>query len=299
MKEKAFIHDHFVKEVFSAPQQGIEILSLVLSKIERKAFDFKRLKILPNNFIDKHSQEKRMDILFSVPFKDSKERVNILFLMEHKSYQDPGLMKQFLSYQAGIYQKTSSPVIPVFINQSPSRQWKGALEFHDSLDKFNERLRRFFGSNVLNFRLRVLNIQALDIKKLSRGLTIRPILYTLKHIWGFDKQNFVKLFEMSRNLKKSVRESLIAKATNYVCRYNPDFDEETVKKIETETLKKEDRVMESFIDKAVREGREQGMQQGMQQVALNLLKKNTDISLISDVTGMPIKEIKKLKKNGS
>ena len=41
MKTKTFIHDHFFKEIFSNPQQGVEILSLILSKEEREAFDFK------------------------------------------------------------------------------------------------------------------------------------------------------------------------------------------------------------------------------------------------------------------
>ena len=55
------------------------------------------------------------------------------------------------------------------------------------------------------------------------------------------------------------------------------------------------------------EGIQQGMQQGIQQgwqernyeVVSNMLNKKLDISLISQVTGISIKEIKKLKKNGS
>ena len=54
------------------------------------------------------------------------------------------------------------------------------------------------------------------------------------------------------------------------------------------------------------EGREEGLQQGIhrgreegiQQVVLNMLKKKADISFISEVTGLPEKEIKKFK-NGS
>ena len=56
--------------------------------------------------------------------------------------------------------------------------------------------------------------------------------------------------------------------------------------------------MESCIDKAIREGEEKALQQGMQQVALKMLKRDTDVSLISEVTGLPKAEIKKLK-NGS
>ena len=302
------IHDRFIKEIFSHPKQGAEILSLVLSEEERQAFDFKRLKILPSNFIDKASQERRMDLLFSVPFKDSNEWVKALFLIEHKSYPDPELIKQFLNYQTGIYQNTKSPVIPVFINQSQNKDWKGALEFQDYLHNFSKRLREFFGKNVLNFCLRVFNVQAVDTEKLPKSLTILPILYTLKHIRAFHKENFVKLFNMGRYLRRSVREVLIGKAVNYVCRYYPGFDFRQVKRIEQQTLKKEDSIMESFIDKAVQKSREQGMQQGMQQgvqqgqhqrnqeVVLNMLRENADMAFISKVTGLSVKEIKKFKK---
>ena len=51
------------------------------------------------------------------------------------------------------------------------------------------------------------------------------------------------------------------------------------------------------------EGVQQGMQQGWQErnyeVVSNMLKKNTDVDFISEVTGMPVKEIKKLKNKRS
>ena len=43
------------------------------------------------------------------------------------------------------------------------------------------------------------------------------------------------------------------------------------------------------------EGLEEGMQRMQQQVALNLLKRKTDISFISEMTGLSVEEIKKLK----
>ena len=47
------------------------------------------------------------------------------------------------------------------------------------------------------------------------------------------------------------------------------------------------------------EGRQEGMQAGRQeerqQVIFNMLKKDAEISFISEVTGMPEEEIKKLK----
>ena len=56
------------------------------------------------------------------------------------------------------------------------------------------------------------------------------------------------------------------------------------------------------IQKGILKGREEGLQEGRQEerleMVLNMLKKNAEISFISDVTGLSEGEIKKLK-NGS
>ena len=44
-----------------------------------------------------------------------------------------------------------------------------------------------------------------------------------------------------------------------------------------------------------RKGLRKGRQEGRQEVVLNMLKKKLDISVISEVTGLTEKEIKKLK----
>ena len=46
------------------------------------------------------------------------------------------------------------------------------------------------------------------------------------------------------------------------------------------------------------EGRQEGLQAGMRQVALNMLKNKFKLSAISEMTGLSVEEIKKLK-NGA
>ncbi len=161
-----------------------------------------------------------MDLVVSALFKGSRKPARVLFLMEHKSQEDPDLLRQFLVYQAGIYQDTRDPVLPVFINQSPNKTWKGPLDFHSFLNNFKGELKKRFKENVLNFCPRVLNIQALDIDK-AKGLTTRPILYILKHIWNLNATKIKELWTIGRGLSPKEREALIVRAVDYVRQYDP------------------------------------------------------------------------------
>ena len=311
--KKHFLHDHFFKEVYSQPKYCVDILSLVLSEKEMSLFDWNTLGTETTTFIDQSAREKRMDLLVSALLKDSKKPAKILFLMEHKSQKDPELLRQFLMYQAGIYQRKKDPVLPVFINQSQNKTWKGPLDFHGFLDNFTGELKQSFKENVLNFRPRVLNIQALDMDE-AQGLTTRPILYILKHIWKLDEQKIKGLFTIGRGLSQEERENLVKTAVDYMRRYDPCFAWDIVEEIETQTVGKGEAIMTPALRSSLEEEREKGLLQGKQEgrmegrqegkmeqnkaVIAKMLKKNLQISVISEVTGLSRAQIKKLQ-NGS
>ena len=82
--------------------------------------------------------------------------------------------------------------------------------------------------------------------------------------------------------------------------------EKIEKEVKQTGLLKKGGLMAGFrdVEQEIRmEGIQQGMQQGWQErnyeVVSNMLKKNTDVDFISEVTGMPVKEIKKLKNKRS
>ena len=323
--KKHFLHDHFFKEVYSQPKYCVDILSLVLSEKEMSLFDWNTLGTETTTFIDQSAREKRMDLLVSALLKDSKKPAKILFLMEHKSQKDPELLRQFLMYQAGIYQYKKDPVLPVFINQSQNKTWKEPLDFHGFLDNFTGELKQSFKENVLNFRPRVLNIQALDMDE-AQGLTTRPILYILKHIWKLDEQKVKGLFTIGRGLSQEERENLVKTAVDYMRRYDPCFAWDIVEEIETQTVGKGEAIMTPALRSSLEEEREKGLQKGLlqgmqkgrmegrqegkmegiqkgkmaekQAVIAKMLKKNLQISVISEVTGLSKAQIKKLQ-NGT
>ena len=323
---RANLHDSVFKQIYSHRRYCLDIFRLVLTPQEFKLFNWKTLKPQITTFVDEQGQEKRTDLIFSVKLKKSHKTAQIFFLIEHKSRNRKGTLTQMLHYQTGIYTRSSAPVICVLVYHGEAKRYRGKLSFQDSLKDFTPALRRRFGKNVLNFTCRLLNIQALDISKKARHLTSRPILYILQNIWRLDKEVVRQLFKISRGLGRKDRKFLIDKATDYIRRYDPDFSWDVVDEIEKKTVKKkEERVMSPLqetldeerekglqkgLQKGIQKGLLQGMQKGMQKgrqegkmeekqaMIAKMLKKNLQISVISEVTGLSKAQIKKLQ-NGS
>ncbi len=317
-KIKNFIHDLFFREIFSQKKYALDIFRLILTKREFKLFDWNSLTCELSSFFDAQGREKRTDLPFSVQLKNSHNRIKLLFLLEHKSWQDPKAMQQMLAYQTGMYERTQDPVIPVFVYQGKDRKWKGPLDFHDYLN-WTDDLKKRFGKNVLNFCPKVLNIQDLDMEKDTKGLTSRPVLFTLKHIWRLDEAKVRKLFILGQELSHEEREALVGRAVDYMRRYDRNFSWKMLRAVEIKTIKRKggrimtpvlqyslDEAQEKGVQKGwkkgwkegVQQGMQQGMQQERQQVVLNMLKSQLDTNLICKVTGLSTAEINKLK-NGS
>ncbi len=263
-----------------------------------------------------------MDLLFSVKKRGSKKSTRILFLLEHKSYQDEGLLRQILNYQTGIYDKVKEPVIPVVVYHG-SKRWRGVLSFHEYLSDFKGVLKKYFGKNVLNFKCRLLNLQDLgkNGKKL-KSLTSYPALYIMSHIWNLNERVMRSLFVVGRKLSVKDRMRLIKKAVDYVRHYSPGFSWRILSEIEAKAIdKEEERVMpplqislDEERSKGLKQGRLEGLQKGLQkgrlegqqegrkegqkELILKMLSKKADLSFISEVTGLSERELKKLK-NGS
>ncbi len=170
-------------------------------------------------------------------------------------------------------------------------------------------LKKRFGKNVLNFCPKVLNIQDLDMEKDTKGLTSRPVLFTLKHIWRLDEAKVRKFFILGQELSHEEREALVGRAVDYMRRYDRNFSWKMLRTVEIKTIKRKggrimtpvlqyslDEAQEKGIQRGWKKGWKEGVQKGMQQVALNMLKKSADMAFIAEVTGLSEEKLKKLKK---
>ena len=306
-------HNSFFIEVFSKKEYGLDIFKSVLEPSQFELFNWKTLKSEMNIFIDKQGNEKRVDLLFSVQPKDSEERVRIFFLLEHKSHQDPNLLKQILGYQTYIYNHFDCPVIPILVYHGREKDWKDSLIFQDLIKGLTPALKKEFGKNILNFECKLLNIHEINLyDEKVKDLLTRPILLIMTSIWNLKLETVEELFRMGESLKKKDQQFLIQKVVDYICRTDPNFTFKTIQGIEKKTVSREEnRVMgalQSSLDQAEEKGIKKGEKKGLmkgrmegrmeeaQEVALRMIQDGEDLKRIYRYTGLTSKEVEKLRK---
>ena len=296
LESKGNLHDLFFREVYSKKKYVLDLFRIVLKKEEYAYFDWKRLKAELASFVNEEHREKRADLIFSVPIKNSKRIVKIIFLLEHKSYQDKKLLLQLLHYQNYLYTRfPHNPVIPIVIYHGREKHWKLPKDFQSySLKEYPPRISKLLRKNMLNFPYKLLNIHDLDTQK-KAFLTTGPILFILKSIWSLNKKVLGEFFLRSRRLKKQDKYFLLEAATYYIHKNDRRFTRKALEEIEKETIEEGERSMslikmareeavqegrEESIKKGIAEGIEKGREEGIEKVALRMLEKGMDIKNI-------------------
>ena len=194
------------------------------------------------------------------------------------------------------------------------------------MEKFFSKIPISFRKNMLNYKLRLLNTHDSRIARAFKDKSVqsRGALYLLGKIW-FLKLSRAELrkvlillghFSGKRNdliISTARYLEAVLKQSRKLRKLWEQVEKELVEEgifqrggyMDIKEYIREEGRMEG-IRKGIRKGRMEGIEKGRMEgiekgrmeVILNMLKKKTDISFISEVTGLSEKEIKKLK-NGS
>ena len=308
-KKSASPHDRFFKEVYSKPEFAIEIFKLIFwipNQVRNDGFNacnWKKLKTEKDTFKD-----KRADLVFSVPLKKTpKANLKIFILLEHKSSYDRRLFTQLLNYQTYIHEQTlkesghPQPVIPVLFYHGKT-SWKWKLSFQEAFfgDFFTE-IPAAFRKNMLNYKLKLLDVQAQKVKKVfkDKRFKSRGILNIFGKIWSLkmneaDLMKALSLFDRFSDKD----DDLVLSLTDYFKAFG--MSRSVWNKVERQAI--HEGILQKGGHMNVREaikeeGRQEGRQERDKEVILNMLKKKADIAFISEVTGLSEKAIIKLKNN--
>ena len=315
-KKPAFSHDRFFKSFYSDPKLSKELLGLIFSKKELKAYNLNGLKIEKDTF-----EDKRADLILSIPFKAyPKIRLRVFILLEHKSSYDKNFFDQLLNYQVLLRKLLiqqigcAQPIIPVlFYHGKEPLKWKKSLQEED-FKSFFSKIPIESRKNMLNYEPKVINTKDLKIRKAYKGREFKGhgVIKLLDEIWSLKKnitplkviEAYAGFEEVLKGLKGQARKTAELRILEYL-NDNTDLSLKIWRQAEKLLIEKgllkqgglmQD-VREVIKEKGVWEGMRKGMQKGRQEVVLNMLKEKADISFIAKVTGLSESAIKKLKNN--
>ena len=320
-KKPAFSHDRFFKIFYSDPKLSKELLTLIFSKEELKAYNLNKIKIEKDTF-----EDKRADLIFSIPFALAPEvKVKIFILLEHKSSYDKNFFDQLLDYQfllrKLLIQQTgqAQPIIPVlFYHGKEPLKWQKSLQEED-FKTFFSKIPLESRKSMLNYEPKVINTKDPKIQKAYRDkeFTSHGVIQLLDKIWSlkteFTVLKIIEIFdgfkELLKGLDEQNRKTIVLRIVEYL-KDNTDLNLEIWKQeVEEKLIEKglltkggfmQD-VREVIKAKGVWEGMQKGMQKGReeerQEIILKMLKEKVDIAFITKITGFSEAEIKKLSKN--
>ena len=249
-------------------------------------------------------------------------RVRFIFLFEHKSYRDPNVIFQLLQYQYHIYMKKEKiPVVPVIFYHG-REEWNIPSEFKEFLlfdgSKFYRDQCNSLLKGMLNFKCRLLNLRKKNIEYLPKTMTTRSILFFLKYIGeikkNFDVKYVEKCFKLSKHLTLGQREDIMKECYGYILRFIPNLKTSIVEDIEKKVFRAGGYSVGAFklyveeqkgkaekrgIKKGREEGREEGREKTLQEIIFKMLKRDVDIRIICQLTGLSRDQVFKFQKKRS
>jgi len=96
-------HDPLFKVVLGTPIYAAEHIGLFLPKTIVDHLDLDNLEVVLGTFIDKELDERRTDLLFSVPVRGRNTSVLVYVLLEHQRNPDPVMPLRMLEYMVRIW----------------------------------------------------------------------------------------------------------------------------------------------------------------------------------------------------
>ncbi len=278
---QSFVHENFVEDL-----------------------DFSTLKRVDKSFVTESFKEKESDIIYTIKFKESI--IYIFLLLEFQSTVDKNMSIRFVRYITELYEsfqvKTESgklpAVFPILLYNGDAK-WTAPFRFEERVE---QSIPKGFIPHFRYFPILVNEIPKSTLQRLQNALSAVFYIENLKPAdLEVELDNFFKVIQ---NEDIELLNVLSSWFNNYLesIEKRKDFfpiDEHEVKhRFDTimevknmfaTTLKEHD-------EKLRQEVRQKTIQEKAKEDAKRMLKRDYAIQEISEITGLSIEEIEKLKK---
>ncbi len=313
-------HDIFFRSFFSSVERIERLLKTILPKDILSLFDLSTLKMEPSVIVKK--SEIRVDMVLSIMLKNSKNKVKVILILDHKSWPDKNVIQQLQKYQLMIvneYCKSEvlHPVLCIIFYHGGKR-WKNPSSLHEdwvSRGLFSKEDFKKLSPYLMNFRPYVFDLSKFDIPKRAMD-SMKSILYAFEDIWSLRKCKNRKerkavlrktLLSVKKDLKyesKQYRMDVLLAIKQYFMSYDSQIDEDLFKEASKEVTEELggdnmvdelDFTMAGVIQKKVKEQ----VQESQKKITLKLLKADMSVEKVSEITGLSKQEIRKFQEDDS
>ncbi len=264
-------HDRFFKEIFSRQEAARDFLQHYLPPEVRDHLDLSSLEISKDSFIDPELQEHFSDLLYKVTWRGGPETY-IYLLFEHKSYPDPLIAWQLLSYSVKIWQQDRKqqqpfrPILPLVVYHG-QQGWSVALHFTALFDELPDALRPF----VPEFRYWLCDLSQyseVEIKAKVEGTVIlQVVLLLLKYIWQDDvRERLKEMMDLLRELgQQETGLEYIRTILSYVSGATDKITAAELEEIVIEAFSEGEALMPTIAEQWIEQGRTEGLEEGREE----------------------------------
>ncbi len=260
-------HDKFVREVWAREEVAWDFLSRYLPPAIASRLAPGSLRLRKDSFVDDALREHLSDLLYQVRLQGGGEAL-VYVLLEHKSYPDPWLEWQLLSYLVEIWRQERqqkkrrlTPVIPLVLYHG-RRRWRVVP------------LRQLFEAAAgLEAYIPVVHYELCDVGRLAdeelQGIVLlRLALLLLKYVFRPElNERLEELLGLLSELS-DLRDGLAFLKTvlTYLAAGAERLDEGMVKQaVQNVFTDREGVTMATLAEKWMEQGFQRGIQQGIQQ----------------------------------
>jgi len=249
-------HDSLFKRVMSDEANVRQFIKEFLPKDISSQINLKEIKLIPTEKV-KGYNKYYMDIAVECHISNTKGQ--LYFVFEHKSYPDPGVLLQILSYMTILWDEQRkknvplTPVIPVVIYHGSS-SWNVTTHFQGQFQNIGESIKPY----IPEFNYVLVDLTQIPNDEIEQKAEDTPFLMAslllMKLVALHDIEGITRIAVII-NLSEEERIILIL----YLF-YTLDVDQDTMQRIVKELGGEE--LMPSLAEKLIKQGEERGKIEG-------------------------------------
>ena len=281
-------HDRFVRDLFSNIPMAQELLRASLPRELLLELDLNGLELVDGALFDEELAEKRLDLLFKIPYLKLKDAF-VYVPFEHKSTLQKAL-RQIHNYSDLLYTKSryGIPVIS-YIFYHGKRSWPYFSRFEKLFTKYGGVIRKYASQQEYVF----FDLYDKDIDILKISLTMKACLYTLKHIRGENfREKIPELLEIFKGIAFDEENTIIiGRLVEYIYQAS-DIDIREYQEYMRATGQEVEIIMISTYEQILKEGELKGELKGSLNAARNALRIGLSLEKALEISGLSLEDLR-------